>query len=81
MVTGPANPYGRGWVYQAVPRRPNDFCNFIFDLKNSVLNVYYDGQCVVNDLPFLMPENGNAFKLFVWHTDRLEAQNMQLKVE
>ena len=81
MVTGPANPYGRGWVYQAVPRRPNDFCDFIFDLKNGVLNVYYDGQCVVNDLPFLMPENGNAFKLFVWHTDRLEAQNMQLKVE
>ena len=80
MVTGPSDPYGRGWVYQAVPRRPNDFVNFTFDLTNGVLNVYYDDQCVVSDLPFILPPSGNAFKLFVWHTDRLEAKDLHLKV-
>ena len=81
MVTGPSDPYGRGWVYQAVPRRPNDFVNFTFDLTNGVLNVYYDGQCVVSDLPFILPPSGNAFSLFVWHTDRLEAKDLHLKVD
>ena len=81
MVTGPSDPYGRGWVYQAVPRRPNDFANFTFDLTNGVLNVYYDGQCVVSDIPFILPPSGNAFKLFVWHTDRLEAKDLRMRSE
>ena len=81
MVTGPSDPYGRGWIYQAVPRRPNDFVNFTFDLTNGVLNVYYDDQCVVSDLPFILPPSGNAFSLFVWHTDRLEAKDLHLDVD
>ena len=81
MVTGPSDPYGRGWVYQAVPRRPNDFVHFTFDLTNGVLNVYYDDQCVVSDLPFILPSSGNAFKLFVWHTDRLEAKDLVIHAD
>ncbi len=81
MVTGPSDPYGRGWVYQAVPRSPNDFVNFTFDLTNGVLNVYYDDQCIVSDLPFILPPSGNAFSFFVWHTDRLEAKDFRMQCE
>ena len=80
-IRGNADPYGRGWIYQRVPLKSEEFAPLEIRLKKGVLNVFYDGQLVISDLALILPPTGNVFGIETWHTDCVEAEAGEIATE
>ena len=72
MFTGPADPYGRGWIYPHVKVKRYEPVDFRLTLTNGVLNVWYDRQRLVRDLKLEIAPSGNRFSIGTWYKDRFE---------
>ncbi len=78
MATGPADPYGRGWIFQTVPLVSNEYKPLVINLRDGVLNLRYDGKTVVKDLAFDLPESGNRFAVSTWYNDEIRLRPVEL---
>ncbi|WP_176013679.1 glycoside hydrolase domain-containing protein [Victivallis sp. Marseille-Q1083] len=78
MATGPADPYGRGWIFQSIPLNRNEFKQLVINLHDGVLDVRYDGMTVIKRLSFELPPAGNRFVVRTWHDDVVRGRLVEL---
>ena len=78
LVRGGVDPYSRGWVFLQVPLVSAEYKPLIINLRDGVLNVFYDGRIVVKDLTLALPEEPNSFAIQTWHDDVIDAEFVEL---